>query len=186
MKKILCLFLVSLVVHTVWAQSGVGYDPENPGDPDVYYRLTLEAAPRSGGEVSTYNSKMVAAGTEVYCYASAKTGYTFSRWMKGDVVVSTESSFTYTMPEENVTLTAYFDFTGYNPDSPDDPFADGYQHKVTLYATPRRRLADISIAATLCWQRAKPPMYMLTRIVGIDSFRGNKMEKLYQRKIHLK
>ena len=136
MKKILCLFLVSLVVHTVWAQSGVGYDPENPGDPDVYYRLTLEAAPRSGGEVSTYNSKMVAAGTEVYCYASAKTGYTFSRWMKGDVVVSTESSFTYTMPEENVTLTAYFDFTGYNPDSPDDPFADGYQHKVTLYATP--------------------------------------------------
>lgn len=136
MKKILCLFLISLVVHTVWAQSGVGYDPENPGDPDVYYRLTLEAAPRSGGEVSTYNSKMVAAGTEVYCYASAKTGYTFSRWMKGDVVVSTESSFTYTMPEENVTLTAYFDFTGYNPDSPDDPFADGYQHKVTLYATP--------------------------------------------------
>ena len=120
---------------TAWAQSGVDYDPENPADPAVFYTLTMEVTPRSGGRVGT--SRMsVEAGQTVYCYAYAKAGYVFKQWMMGDSLVSTQSSFRYTMPAQNVALVAFFEYEGYNPENPGDPFADGYKHNVRVYATP--------------------------------------------------
>lgn len=139
MKKYLSIIFLCLFSHLSWAQSGEGYDPQNPGDPNVYYRLMVEASPKKGGSVSPSSIHQISAGATTFCYATPKTGYRFKQWMVGDSVVSTASSFTYTMPEENVTLIAYFDWIGnegYNPENPGDPFIDGYQHKVTLYATP--------------------------------------------------
>lgn len=139
MKKYISIILACLFVQLAWAQSGEGYDPQNPGDPQVYYRLTVEASPKKGGSVSPSSMQQLSAGATTYCNATANAGYKFKQWMVGDKVVSKESNFTYTMPEENVTLIAYFDWVGndgYNPENPGDPFADGYQHKVTLYATP--------------------------------------------------
>lgn len=138
MKKIFSLLIISLIVHSLSAQSGVGYDPENPADPNVYYSLTLDASPRAGGSVSPTNKLQKEADEEVYCYARAKLGYEFKQWMEGDSVVSTESSFYYTMPNRDVVLVAYFDYVGYdyNPENPSDPFEDGYKHKVKLYAAP--------------------------------------------------
>lgn len=139
MKKIFSLLLISLIVHTVWAQSGEGYDPQNPGDPDVYYTLEVETSPKSGGSISPSSRQKLSPGKEVYCYANAKTGYKFKNWMIGDSLVASNSSMYFTMPEHDVVLTAHFDWIGnddYNPQNPGDPFADGYQHKVTLYATP--------------------------------------------------
>ncbi len=138
MKKIFSLLIISLIVHSLSAQSGVGYDPENPADPNVYYSLTLDASPRAGGSVSPTNKLQKEAGEEVYCYARAKLGYEFKQWMEGDSVVSTESRFSYTMPNRDVVLVAYFDYVGndYNPENPSDPFEDGYKHKVKLYAAP--------------------------------------------------
>lgn len=137
MKKLnILLTLLLCLSHLTWAQgSGEGYNPENPGDPNVYYNLLLEASPRMGGSVSPA-SRQLGFGESTYCSASAKTGYTFSRWMIGDSVVSTDSYFTFTMPDHAEVLTAYFDYTGYDPANPGDPFADGYRHKVTLYANP--------------------------------------------------
>ena len=120
---------------SVWAQSGVDYDPENPADPAVFYTLTMEATPRSGGRVET-NRMSVEAGQTVYCYAYAKTGYAFKQWMVGDSLVSKQSSFRYTMPAHNVALVAFFEYVGYNPENPGDPFAGGYKHNVRVYATP--------------------------------------------------
>ena len=48
MKKIISLLLISLIVQLCWAQSGEGYDPANPADPQLYYSLTLESAPKKG------------------------------------------------------------------------------------------------------------------------------------------
>lgn len=137
MKRVNILFTLLLCLsHLTWAQgSGEGYNPENPGDPNVYYTLLLEASPRMGGTVSP-TSKQLGFGESVYCSASAKTGYTFSRWMIGDSVVSTDSYFTFTISDHDEVLTAYFDYTGYDPSNPGDPFSDGYRHKVTLYANP--------------------------------------------------
>ena len=137
MKKIFSLILLSLLVQSVWSQSGEGYDPENPGDPDVYYMLTLEAAPLSGGTVSPNNRQKLSVGQTAYVYASPRLGYEFKRWMVGDSLVSTNSSFSFTMPEKDVVLTAYFEWNPeYNPQNPGDPDAEGYSHKVYVYATP--------------------------------------------------
>lgn len=141
MKKIFSLFLISLMVHTVWAQSGEGYDPQNPGDPNMYYSLNVGAFPESGGSVSPAGRRQLSPGEEIYCRAEAKLGYEFKSWMVGDSLVSTDSQMYFTMPEHDVVLTAHFDWIGnegYDPQDPEDPFADGvhYRHKVTLYATP--------------------------------------------------
>ena len=139
MKKIISLLLISLIVQICWAQSGDGYDPANPADPQLYYSLTLESAPKRGGRVESYtNTKMLTVGTEVHCYANPKSGYKFKQWMEGENIISKESSFSYTMPDRNVTLIAYFDKdeNGYNPENPDDPNIKGYSHKVSVYATP--------------------------------------------------
>lgn len=139
MKKIISLLLISLIVQICWAQSGDGYNPANPADPQLYYSLTLESAPKRGGRVESHaNTKMLTTGTEVHCYANPKSGYKFKQWMEGENIISKESSFSYTMPDRNVTLIAYFDKdeNGYNPENPDDPNIKGYSHKVSVYATP--------------------------------------------------
>lgn len=139
MKKIFSLIFLSLLVQSVWSQSGVGYDPQSPGDPDVYYSLEVEASPRSGGSISPSSRQKLSFGESVYCCANAKAGYKFKNWMIGDSLVSANYSMYFTMPDQDVVLTAHFDWIGnedYNPQNPGDPFADGYQHKVTLYATP--------------------------------------------------
>lgn len=120
----------------LWAQSGEGYDPQSPPDPDVYYHLTLEASPRTAGSVSPSSMQSLAFGKSISCSAYPNTGYTFKCWMVGDEVVSTDRYFYYSMPDHDVVLTAHFDREEYNPANPGDPFADGYQHKVNLYATP--------------------------------------------------
>jgi len=137
MKKIFSLILLSLLVQSVWSQNGEGYDPVNPGDPDVYYTLTLEAAPLSGGTVSPNNRQKLSVGQTAYVNASPRLGYEFKRWMAGDSLVSTNSSFSFTMPEKDVVLTAYFEWNPeYNPQNPGDPDAEGYSHRVYFYATP--------------------------------------------------
>ena len=141
MKKFLSVILLCLFVSVVWAQNGDVYDPVNPADPDVYYKLMVEASPKKGGKVYSSAEQIPAgsAGAGISCDATANAGYKFKHWMVGDKVVSTESSFWYSMPKENTVLVAYFDWVGndgYDPQNPEDPFVEGYQHKVTLYATP--------------------------------------------------
>lgn len=139
MKNFLSIIFTCLLAQLSWAQSGENYDPENPADPDVHYKLMVEASPKKGGSITPSSIKQLQAGTEIYCSATANAGYKFKQWMVGNEIVSTKNSFTYTMPDDNVKLIAYFDWIGnegYNPENPGDPSANGYQHKVTLYATP--------------------------------------------------
>lgn len=121
-----------MAFSTLFAQSGEGYDPENPGDPNPSYRLQLEASPKNGGAVNN-NSTQLMAGQTYYCSASPKLGFEFKHWMMGDSVVSTKNNFYFAMPAENVKLIAYFT---YNPINPGDPSIDGYSHNVNVYANP--------------------------------------------------
>lgn len=141
MKQIYSFLFIWMIGLSAWAQSGKDYNPENPADPTtpptppVYYTLTMEAVPRYGGSVNNSMLK-VEDGGAVYCRADQKMGYKFKHWMIGDSLVSTNRYFSYTMPAHDVAMIAYFEYTGYNPESPGDPFIDGYKHNVTLYATP--------------------------------------------------
>lgn len=137
MKRLLCLILVCLSVKLVDAQSGQGYDPESPADPNVLYTLTLEVSPRSGGTIDSNIPLQMSAGESTFISTSPRIGYKFKHWMAGDSLISGERDFTFTMPAHNVVLTAYFEPSKYyDPENPGDPAADGYSHKVNVYAMP--------------------------------------------------
>ena len=71
------------------------------------YTLSLEVTPTSTGTV-TGNGEYE-EGEEVNVTATPATGYEFVNWTNGLDIVSTDASFTYTMPAEDVTLTANFE-----------------------------------------------------------------------------
>lgn len=106
------------------------FKPENPNDPSYTpnNRLYLVAEPltactfnQSSGEKWKYDSS-------IYLYASpTSNGYKFEGWYHNGQLFSNSLSFSFQMPDEEVTLVARFE---YNPDSPGDPFGDGSQSNV--------------------------------------------------------
>jgi len=60
------------------------------------------------GKSTTSGDGIYSAGTGVSVDAIANSGFFFINWTKDGVEVSDESSFTYTMPDSDVTLTAHF------------------------------------------------------------------------------
>lgn len=72
------------------------------------YELKLEINDPEKGENAT-GAGAYTAGALAPINVTAKSGYEVVAWKKGETLVSTEASFNYTMPAENVTLTAYFD-----------------------------------------------------------------------------
>jgi uncharacterized repeat protein (TIGR02543 family) len=77
----------------------------------MMYTLTLVADPMDGGILDGAGS--YAAGTPVMVYAYPNANYLFVNWTWGETIVSYDSSFEFTMPEENVTLVAHFELMEY-------------------------------------------------------------------------
>lgn len=138
MKKILSLLLLLTTVITVWAKggSGQGFDPSNPPDPQMGYRLTVKTAPEGAGTTNHERASYVQAEEYVWLETNPRLGYEFRAWMVGDSVISTERNFYFQMPAEKTELTAWFDKVDFNPSNPGDPYLDGYTHKVNVYVTP--------------------------------------------------
>ncbi|WP_295730731.1 chitobiase/beta-hexosaminidase C-terminal domain-containing protein [uncultured Muribaculum sp.] len=132
--KHLALFIVAILYCVTGFAQG-GYDPENPGDPNPYRRLTVLASPKAGGSVGTYNDSQVGVGQTVSCYANENKYYDFVHWLKNGEIVSTESNYSFVMPDENVEIVAVFELH-YNPESPDDPQEARPSHRITLTASP--------------------------------------------------
>lgn len=130
------LFIVAILSFLTGFAQG-GYDPENPGDPNPYRKLTILASPKSGGSVGSYNDSQVGVGQTVTCYANENRYYEFVHWLQNGEIVSTEPRVSFEMPDENVEMTAVFEFN-YNPESPDDPQEAIPSHRVTLTASPGR------------------------------------------------
>ncbi|MFO8067843.1 MAG: InlB B-repeat-containing protein [Bacteroidales bacterium] len=71
------------------------------------YSLSLIASPAEGGTVSGDGD--YEEGTSVPVSATANEGYLFVNWTDNNGIVSESESFNYTMPAENITLTANFE-----------------------------------------------------------------------------
>lgn len=108
------------------------------------YTVTVEASPAEGGEVSGGGEAV--EGAQVTVSANANTGYRFVNWTKGSDEVSTDASFAYTVPAENVTLIANFEEILYTLIAPTNDENKGtvtgagtysYGTEVTLTATPK-------------------------------------------------
>ncbi len=142
MRKIMSLCLMLMCQLALMGQARIGadpdYNPNNPDDPQspvTKYTLVTEVTPQHGGSTNYSSAQRYAEGTSVYLRAYGNTGYRFVNWLQGDSVVSTSSSFNYTMLAKNVTLTAVFK---YNPDSPADPDSLGLYYTLTVEAQPKQ------------------------------------------------
>ena len=129
------ILTMALILSCVTGYAQGGYDPESPGDPNPYRKLSVLASPKAGGTVSSNGNTQVGVGQSVTCYASSNTYYNFVRWLLNGEVVSTESRYTFDMPDEDVEMVAEFEFD-YNPVSPGDPQEVKPSHRVTLTASP--------------------------------------------------
>ena len=133
MRQLILTMALILLCVTGYAQGG--YDPQSPGDPNPYRKLSVLASPTAGGTVNSNGKTQVGVGQSVTCYASSNAYYNFVRWLLNGEVVSTESRYTFEMPDEDVEMVAEFEYD-YNPISPGDPQEVKPSHRVTLTASP--------------------------------------------------
>lgn len=81
-------------------------------DEDELFVLTLEADPLTGGTLSGEGE--YEEGTIIEVSAIANEGYSFLYWAdEGGTQITDQPGFEYTMPAEDVTLTAHFSFNTY-------------------------------------------------------------------------
>lgn len=135
MKKIFTLVAFTLITFALLAQSGDGYNPENPGDPaiDGYsHNVKILVEPSVGGYVSISGFTMIEGYTKTV-YAYSYSNYKFVAWKQNGELISTANSLTITMGTTDLEYTACFE---YDPGNPGDPSIDGYVHEVNIYAEP--------------------------------------------------
>lgn len=98
------------------------YNPKSPGDPqtDHNYHLNLSASPSSACSFNMTSGSRHLAGSSVTVTAYPNQYYVFDGWYLDGKKVSADISYTLTMPEKSITLTAIFTYD-YDPASPSDP-----------------------------------------------------------------
>lgn len=69
------------------------------------YTLTVDKN-INGGTVSDYSGTPIKEGKQITITANTLAGYTFIGWYNGEVLLTSELNYTFTMPEENITYTA--------------------------------------------------------------------------------
>lgn len=113
-KRIICVFaMLLLIVAGAWADD---YNPQNPPDPNAYFKLTVSVSPSEAGYYS--GGGKYKAGQQVWVTTSSRANYDFQYWTCDGVRISDESSFYYTMPQKAANLVAVYAF---NPSNPADP-----------------------------------------------------------------
>lgn len=113
--------LLPLVLLTVSTAAKADYNPTDPPEPGVYFSLTTRCNPPDAGYNLT-QSGTHAFGSPVYLNIYPNTGYRFIGWKDNDGnLLSSSTSFTYTMPSKNVTVTAHFVYDPSNPSEPTTP-----------------------------------------------------------------
>lgn len=72
----------------------------------TYYTLTTNTNLEEAGSYSQYTDKKVSVGAQHTVTATTKQFNTWLGWYDGETLLTTELSYTFTMPAENVTYTA--------------------------------------------------------------------------------
>lgn len=137
--KLLRVFLAAflpLVALPLFAQDDE-FNPDNPADPNQSYVLTITVDPE--GAAFTVGAGRYVAGSPVTVSASARntstTTYKFVCWKLNGQSVSTDNTYTFTMPSSNVSLVAHFEEAepeDFNPSNPSDPNGGINRHYLYL------------------------------------------------------
>ena len=120
---------VELIIDTT-------FDPSSPSDPqpgEISKKFNLYLTSNPIGASSLSGAGTYSSGSEIYLNARSASGYKFIGWTRDGEIVSSSSSFYYTMPSSDVVLTANY---VYNPTSPSDPQQPTLKHPLTVIASP--------------------------------------------------
>ena len=96
------------------------YDPESPAEPTLVSkrRIYLESNLADACSFNRTSGEKAEVGKSVSIRAYANQGFVFKGWYRGSEKLSDSNPFNFTIPDEDVTLTAHFEF---DPDSPGEP-----------------------------------------------------------------
>ena len=94
--------------------------PSEPGQASIKRRLMLKTNPEGAGRFNLNSSSDISTGEVVNLRAYNNKNYYFRNWTQDGAIISTSANFAYTMPSQDVTLVANFDYD-YQPDSPNEP-----------------------------------------------------------------
>ncbi len=121
-----------LLAGGVTAAAVQDFNPENPPEPQVLHKVTVDCNLANVAYLSGEGKYTV--GTTVWINTSASaTSYKFLGWLKnGEAFDQTETSFYHTMGEEDVIYTALYE---YSPESPGEPDVID-KHRLHLTCTP--------------------------------------------------
>ena len=119
---------------------------------DVLYTLTTQVNPIGSGTVT--GAGEYTYGSQVTLTATPNEGYSFVSWTNAqNETVSTQPEYSFTMPAENITLTANFSANNYTVTAQVNPVGSGtvtgagvyaYGSQVTLTATPNEGYSFVS------------------------------------------
>ena len=70
------------------------------------YTLTTSVNDRRAGTITTHHQTKITVGENVTITATTNNGYTWVGWYNGDKELTKELSYTFNMPDENITYTA--------------------------------------------------------------------------------
>ena len=105
--------------------------PSEPSQPVFNRRVYLMADPAAGGYFNVASGNEYAEGSSQTFRAYNNQWYTFQNWTIDDVIVSTSSTYTMTIPDHDVTLVAHYSYE-YNPGNPNEPGQPTDKH-LSLY-----------------------------------------------------
>ena len=113
------LTILLSVLSTAGVQAQEVYNPENPPDPLMLFKVTVSAEPAEAGYVS--GEGRYAEGDNVNLSTSIRNNdYEFLYWKQDGVQIDSPRNFSYTMGNNKTSFVAVY---GYNPKSPQDPTA---------------------------------------------------------------
>lgn len=115
--KTLFVILALLFGANIYAQ----YNPTNPGEPGIYYTLTLKCIPENSGSFNISTVSTYAQGSTVNLRAYTNTGFNFVGWEENGEVVSNNPSYNYRMGNKNTKLIARYEYNPSNPSEPSQP-----------------------------------------------------------------
>ena len=108
------LLLLLLGGAAAWAQ----YNPSNPSDPYMVYKVVVTAT--DGNYASGSGSYSLGEQVTLYTYAN-KSSHKFQYWTKDGEIYTTNQQFTYTVEPADVEFVAVYQFNPNNPNDPTNP-----------------------------------------------------------------
>ena len=108
-------------------------NPDGEEEETTYYTIRTIITPDNARGYTNWQNGRVEAGQSIWVEAYGYNNYMFQYWKEGDVVISEENEFEYTMPAHDVVLTAVFKF---DPTSPANPEKLGKGYTLSFVSQP--------------------------------------------------